>query len=41
MTQEEARQLLDSLKTDERKLPASQLQSQNAKPETDQYQKDW
>jgi len=41
MTREEARQLLDSLKTGERKLPVNQLQNQNAKPPPDQYQKDW
>ncbi len=41
MTREEARQLLDSLKSNEHKLPASNLQNSNGKPSTDQYQKDW
>jgi len=41
MTREEARQLLDSLKPVERKLPASNLQNPNSHPNNDQYQKDW
>jgi Ca-activated chloride channel family protein len=41
MTREEARQLLDSLKSNEHKLPATNLQNSNAKPSPDQYQKDW
>jgi Ca-activated chloride channel family protein len=43
MTQEEARQILDSLKASERKLPASRMEPQNpnAKPANGQSQKDW
>jgi len=41
MTREEAQQLLNSLKPNERKLPASRLQSPSQQSSSDQTYKDW